>query len=57
VQNWPAYEAGLRRRGSLILWIEDGRRRSRKPDGEEVTDTGRLGGPAARWGMGRWRFG
>ncbi len=23
VQNWPAYEAGLRRRGSLILWIED----------------------------------
>ncbi len=24
VQNWPAYEAGLRRRGSLTLWIEDG---------------------------------
>jgi hypothetical protein len=23
VQNWPAYEAGLRRRGSLSLWIED----------------------------------
>jgi hypothetical protein len=23
VQNWPEYEAGLRRRGSLILWIED----------------------------------
>ena len=23
VQNWPAYEAGLRRRGSLTLWIED----------------------------------
>ena len=23
VQNWSAYEAGLRRRGSLILWIED----------------------------------
>jgi transposase len=23
VQNWPAYEAGLRRRGSLALWIED----------------------------------
>jgi len=23
VQNWPAYEAGLRRRGSLMLWIED----------------------------------
>src|SRR3984893_15745992 len=22
VQNWPAYEAGLRRRGSLTLWIE-----------------------------------
>src|SRR3954449_3272486 len=21
-QNWPAYEAGLRRRGSLTLWIE-----------------------------------
>ena len=24
VQNWPAYEAGRRRRGSLTLWIEDG---------------------------------
>jgi hypothetical protein len=24
VQNWPEYEAGLRRRGSLALWIEDG---------------------------------
>jgi hypothetical protein len=23
VQNWPAYEPGLRRRGSLTLWIED----------------------------------
>jgi hypothetical protein len=23
VPNWPAYEAGLRRRGSLTLWIED----------------------------------
>jgi hypothetical protein len=23
VQNWPAYESGLRRRGSLTLWIED----------------------------------
>jgi hypothetical protein len=23
VQNWPAYEVGLRRRGSLTLWIED----------------------------------
>ena len=23
VQNWPAYEAGLRQRGSLTLWIED----------------------------------
>src|SRR6202049_1998831 len=23
VQNWPAYEAGLRRHGSLTLWIED----------------------------------
>ena len=23
VQNWPAYEAGLSRRGSLMLWIED----------------------------------
>ncbi|MEA2731534.1 MAG: hypothetical protein QOF70_6009, partial [Acetobacteraceae bacterium] len=23
MQNWPEYEAGLRRRGSLILWIED----------------------------------
>ena len=24
VQNWQAYEAGLRQRGSLTLWIEDG---------------------------------
>jgi hypothetical protein len=24
VQNWPSYEAGLRRRGSLTLWLEDG---------------------------------
>src|SRR5918998_6232842 len=24
VRNWTAYEAGLRRRGSLTLWIEDG---------------------------------
>jgi hypothetical protein len=24
VQNWPAYEAGLRRCGSLTLWLEDG---------------------------------
>jgi Transposase DDE domain len=24
VQNWPGYEAGLRQRGSLTLWIEDG---------------------------------
>jgi Transposase DDE domain len=24
VQNWPEYEAGLRRRGSLTLWIEGG---------------------------------
>lgn len=23
VQNWPQYEAGLRRRGNLTLWIED----------------------------------
>ncbi len=23
VQNWPEGEAGLRRRGSLTLWIED----------------------------------
>ena len=22
-QNWPEYEAGLRRRGSLTVWIED----------------------------------
>jgi hypothetical protein len=24
MRNWPAYEAGLRRRGSLTFWIEDG---------------------------------
>jgi len=23
VRNWPEYEAGLRRRGSLTLWIDD----------------------------------
>ena len=23
VRNWPEYEAALRRRGSLTLWIED----------------------------------
>jgi hypothetical protein len=23
VWNWPEYEAGLRRRGNLTLWIED----------------------------------
>jgi hypothetical protein len=23
VQNWPTYEAGLRRRCSLTFWIED----------------------------------
>src|SRR3954462_15104463 len=23
VRNWPAYEAGLRRRGSLTLWVEE----------------------------------
>jgi hypothetical protein len=23
VENWPEYEAGLRRRGSLTLWIEE----------------------------------
>ncbi len=23
VRKWPAYEAGLPRRGSLTLWIED----------------------------------
>ena len=24
VQNWPAYEAGLRRRGDLTLWLDEG---------------------------------
>jgi len=23
VQNWPAYQAGLRQRGSLTLWVQD----------------------------------
>ncbi len=23
VQNWPAYEAGLRRRGGLTLWLDE----------------------------------
>jgi hypothetical protein len=26
IRNWPEYEAGLRRRGSLTLWIQDGAR-------------------------------
>ena len=37
MQNWPAYEAGLRRRGSLLLWIEDGvleRWQTCGPDGQ-----------------------
>jgi len=24
IQNWPAYEAGLKRRGDLILWLGEG---------------------------------
>src|SRR5919199_5385016 len=24
VRNWPAYEAGLRRRGDLTLWLDEG---------------------------------
>jgi hypothetical protein len=24
VQNWPAYEAGLKRRGDLTLWLDEG---------------------------------
>jgi hypothetical protein len=23
IQNWPAYEAGLRRRGDLTLWLDE----------------------------------
>ncbi len=23
IRNWPAYEAGLKRRGDLILWIDE----------------------------------
>ena len=23
VQNWPAYEAGLKRRGDLTLWLDE----------------------------------
>ena len=44
VQNWPAYEAGLRRRGSLTLWIED-----------EALDDWQTVGPAgqARYADGR----
>ncbi len=37
VQNSPAYEAGLRRRGSLLFWIEDGvldHWQTRGPDGQ-----------------------
>jgi hypothetical protein len=40
VQNWPAYEAGLRRRGSLTLWMCVQRRLAcsagDKPAGVEV---------------------
>ena len=31
VQNWPEYEAGRRRRGSLTLWIEMRRWTTGKP--------------------------
>jgi hypothetical protein len=37
VQDWPACEAGLRRRGSLLLWIEDHvleHWQTRGPDGQ-----------------------
>jgi hypothetical protein len=37
VTNWPAYEAGLRQRGSLTVWFTDeqsrrGRRRHAQPE-------------------------
>ncbi len=38
VRNWRAYEAGLRRRGSLTLWIEDA-----------VGSVKNLGQPACPW--------
>jgi hypothetical protein len=33
VQNWPAYEAGLRRRGSLTLWMRTQRWNAGRPLG------------------------
>ena len=33
VQNWPEYEAGLRWRGSLTLWIEDAALECRQTSG------------------------
>jgi hypothetical protein len=45
VRNWPAYEAGLRRRGSLTLWIEDATPR---------WHAGRHLGRAVRLGIRTW---
>ena len=46
VQNWSAYEAGLRRRGSLTLWIED-----------SALDCWQTSGPRGQAGVGAlWRL-
>jgi hypothetical protein len=41
VTNWPTYEVGLRRRGSLTLWVtpealERGKRHDEKPDSPAI---------------------
>jgi hypothetical protein len=44
IENWPEYEAGSRRRGSLTLWIEDG--------ALDHWQTLGPGGPGSLWGCG-----
>ena len=42
ISNWPAYEAGLRQRGSVTVWLSDDARRDwchtgrRKPGGKRI---------------------
>ena len=55
--NWPKYEAGLRQRGSLMVWISEDelkgwgpakKRRQRKPGGQEMCRYKTLIGPTMR---------
>ena len=42
ISNWPTYEAGLRQRGSVTLWLSEDARKAwcyrgrRKPGGKRV---------------------